>query len=92
MSAGEHGFGFPPPHDPDKEIFGSMEELFPDAEPQTFESDVLALVKAAALVLRKMDRSDPLYERLSNAVSDVAEWGESDDPQQNGWVDSKGRP
>ena len=59
---------------------------------QQFCDDVRDLVRAGCRALKKLPYRSPEYDALSEAIANVEVWGENDDPRQNGWVDSKGRP
>jgi hypothetical protein len=62
------------------------------SDPQTFEGDVTHLIAVACRVAKSLPKGDPRRTELEQAADTVAEWGNSDDPQQMGWVGSDGRP
>lgn len=57
-----------------------------------FYDDVKELVRTASAALKKLPYRSHEYDQLSEAIANVEAWGESDDPVQNGWVGSNGRP
>ncbi len=57
-----------------------------------FEDDVRALVKIAIILLKEIGPKNGHFQRLSDAIANVETWDQSDDPIENGWVGSDGRP
>lgn len=73
----------------------ALNEAYREADEEEYpcwENDVEYLISVCGEVLKSMDKKHPLYEKLSNALENVYEWGDTNDPRAMGWVDDKGRP
>lgn len=60
--------------------------------PPTIYDAAFRLVKVAWRVCKELGPQHPLYAQLTEAAADVEAFDQTDDPRQNGWVGSDGRP